>query len=133
MNAVFLRRVIAGGLMIRAPVVPDDDVSLSPDVVVFGIGGDHPFLQFRDQLVTLTLFDPDKADDLARIEVERFAAGFRMRANDRVVNRGPVLVLGVQQFRLPSPSAIGEGADHPVQPIPEPLRQSVVGRITVGE
>ena len=44
MDAVFLGRVVAGGFVIRAAVVPDDDVPLAPFVAVFRIGLDHVVL-----------------------------------------------------------------------------------------
>src|SRR5438270_13325277 len=39
--AVLFRRVVAGGFVIRAGIVPDDDVLLAPFVAVFSIWLDH--------------------------------------------------------------------------------------------
>src|SRR5437762_9491517 len=46
--AVLLWRVVAGGFVIRASVVPDDDVALAPFVAVFGIGLDHVALRSEE-------------------------------------------------------------------------------------
>src|SRR5258708_27498945 len=66
-DAVFLGRVVTGGAVIGAAIVPDHDVALFPFVMVLGIGRDHPFFQFGDQLVSLRALNADEIDDLARI------------------------------------------------------------------
>ena len=70
MYAVFLRRVVAGGLVVRATVVPDYDIALAPDVMVLGVGYHHAFAQLCDQLVAFLVLDPDEVANLARIEIE---------------------------------------------------------------
>src|SRR5207253_10260778 len=77
MDAVFLGRVVAGRPMIRAAVVPDHDVALMPDVMVFGVGHNHALFQLGDQRVAFLIVDADEVADLAGIEVERLAAGLR--------------------------------------------------------
>ena len=96
MDAVLLGRVVAGRPVIGAAVVPDHDVALFPFVMVLGVGLDHRFGQFGDQFVALAALDADKIDDLAGVEIERLAAGLGMDADDRVVDRRPLLVLGVR-------------------------------------
>src|SRR5436853_2693943 len=111
MDAVLLGRIVAGGAVIGAAIVPDHDVALFPFVMVLGVGGDHALLQFGDQRVALFALDADKIDDLAGIEIQGFAASLGMDADDRVIDRLPILVLGVQEARLAAAPAIGEGAD----------------------
>src|SRR6516162_60924 len=41
MYAIFLWRIVAGGLVVRASVVPDNDVAVAPDVMVLGVRDDH--------------------------------------------------------------------------------------------
>ena len=68
MYAVFLRRVVAGCLVVRPAIVPDHDVALAPDVMVLGVGHDHALAQFRDQFVAFLVRDADKIADLAGVE-----------------------------------------------------------------
>src|SRR5437899_1575450 len=77
-DAVFFGRVVAGRPMIGAAIVPDHDVALAPDMMVFGVGHDHALLQCGDQRVALLIVDADQVADLAGIEVERLAAGLRV-------------------------------------------------------
>src|SRR5436853_593007 len=74
-DAVLIGRVVAGRPVVGAAVVPDDDVALLPFVMVFGVGSNHPLLQFDDDLVALLALDADEIDDLAGIEIQGFAAG----------------------------------------------------------
>src|ERR1700693_176599 len=97
MDAVFLGRVVARRPVVRAAVVPDDDVALAPSVAVLGAGLDHAAGQLLDHLVALALFESLDAQDLAGIEVESFAPRFGMRADDRMEDGRPVAVLRVQQ------------------------------------
>src|SRR5678816_4428235 len=76
--AVFLRRVVAGRLVIRAAVVPDDDVPVAPPVTVLGVGLDHAVGQLLDQRIALALVEPLDAQDLSGIEVERLPPGLGM-------------------------------------------------------
>src|SRR5262249_16616109 len=46
--AVFVRRIVACRLVVRAAVVPDDDVALAPFVGVRGLGLDHVASQLLD-------------------------------------------------------------------------------------
>ena len=101
--------------------------------MVLGVGGDHPLLEFRDQLIAFGALDADKIDDLAGIEIQGFAAGFRVHPDDRVIDRLPILVLRVEEARLAAPPAIGEGADDAVEPVFEALRQGVIGGVGIGE
>ena len=52
-DAVFVRRIVAGGTVIRAAVVPYHDVADTPFVPVFAIGLNHVAGQFVDQCITL--------------------------------------------------------------------------------
>ncbi len=56
-----------------------------------------------------------------------------MDADDRVIDRRPILVLGVQQPRLAAPTTVGKRPDHPVEAVFDALRERVVGGIGVGE
>src|SRR5437667_4004472 len=87
MDAIFLGRVVAGRPMIRAAIVPDHDVALAPDMMVFGVGHDHALFQLGDQRVAFLISDADQVADLAGIEVERLAARLRVSANNRVEHR----------------------------------------------
>src|SRR5262245_43683660 len=102
-DAVFLRWIVPGGAMVRAPVVPDDDVALLPLVPVFAAGLDHVARQLFDQLVSFGALDAFEADDLAGVEVEPFASCLGMGADDRMEDRLPVAILFVQERgRLPA-------------------------------
>jgi hypothetical protein len=76
-DAVLLGRVVAGGAVIRAAIVPDHDVALFPDVMVLGVGVtmrvSSSAIRSRRLLGAL---DADENHDLAGIEIERFAPGF---------------------------------------------------------
>src|ERR1700731_3993561 len=61
-DAVFLGRIVTGGAVIGAAVVPDDDVALFPFVVVLGVGRDHARGQFGDQRIALGALDADEID-----------------------------------------------------------------------
>src|SRR5215469_1188033 len=121
MYAILFRRVVAGGLVVRAAIVPDHDIAFAPDVVVFGVWRDHALLQFGDQRVAFLILDADEVTNLAGIEVERLPARLGMGADNRVEDRLPVLVFRIEQPRLAATPAIGESADHPVEPVLQPL------------
>src|SRR5271157_162678 len=59
MDAVLLRRIVAGRLVIGTPVIPDDDVALAPFVPVFGPGLDHVALELGDQRIALAAVGAD--------------------------------------------------------------------------
>src|SRR5713101_3088611 len=108
-DAVFLGRIVARRLVVRAAVVPDHDVALSPRVTVRGIGPDHAVGQLFDDLVALALFETFDAPGLAGMEVGALPAGLRTRADDRVEDGGPGAVpVGRQRGRFPA-GAGGEG------------------------
>src|SRR3989475_11331026 len=94
-DAVFLGWIVARRLVVRAAVVPDDDVALAPLVAVLAARLDHVAGQLVDQLVALPRLHALDAQDLARIEVEALAPRLRMRADDRVQDGRPVTVLFV--------------------------------------
>jgi len=58
MYAVFLRWVVACGLVVRAAVVPDYDIAFAPDVMVLRVGYHHALAQLGDQLVAFLVLDP---------------------------------------------------------------------------
>src|ERR1700730_3136208 len=132
-DAVFLGRVIARRLVIRAAVVPDDDVALAPLVAILAPGLDHVVRQLVDQLVALPRVHALDAQDLARIEVEALAPRLRMRADDRVKDGRPVTVLLVEEGRGLAATAVGEGSLPSLQALLQPGRQRLVGRVHAGE
>src|SRR5207237_7932805 len=83
-DAVFLRWIIARRLVIRAAVVPDDDVALAPAVAVLALRLDHALGQLVDERVALVGLESLDCQNLAGIEVERLAPGLRMRADCRL-------------------------------------------------
>src|SRR5207249_11941454 len=109
-DAVLFRRVIARRPVVRAAVVPDDDVALAPLVAVLGVGLDHAFRQLRDDRVALLLVHALDPQDLARFDVERRAPSLGMSADDAMEHRLPVAVLLVEQRGLLPTPAVGEGA-----------------------
>src|SRR5262245_61507649 len=80
-DAVFLGRVIARRLVVRAAVVPDDDVALAPVVPVLRVRLDHALRQLVDDRVALVRLQTLDAQDLARIEVETAALRLGVRAD----------------------------------------------------
>ncbi|MBV9199071.1 MAG: SDR family oxidoreductase, partial [Alphaproteobacteria bacterium] len=96
-DAVFLGRVVAGRPVIGAAVIPDHDIPLAPFMAVFGARLDHVSFELGNQRIAFLPVVADDVDDLAGIKIERFAAGFRMGADDRVQNRCPFLVLLVEK------------------------------------
>src|SRR2546426_4808765 len=132
-DAVFLGRVVARRLVIRAAVVPDDDIALAPLVAVLTAGLDHVAGQLLDQLVALPHVDALDAQDLARIEVEALAPCLRMRADDRVEDGRPLAVLLVEEGRGLATATVGEGSLPSFQPLPQPGRQRLLGRVHAGE
>src|ERR1700694_4867850 len=79
-DAVFLGWIIARRLVIRAAVVPDDDVALAPAVAVLPLRLDHAVGQLVDERVALVGLESLDLQNLAGIEVERLAPGLRVRA-----------------------------------------------------
>src|SRR5262249_61383875 len=76
---------------------------------------------------------PFDAQDLARIEVERLAPGFRVYADDRMKDRLPITVLGVEQSgRFPA-TTIRKGTESPFEPLLQLRRQGVVGGVHARE
>src|SRR5262245_23800542 len=110
-DAVLFGRVVARRAVIRAAVVPDDDVALAPAVPILGARLDHVAGQLLDERVALRLVEPLDPEDLAGIEVERLLTRLRMRPDDRMEHRLPAAILLVEQGgRLPPP-AVGEGPE----------------------
>src|SRR5205823_8540216 len=116
---------------IRAAVVPDHDVALAPRVAVLTLGLDAG--ELVDERVTLRRLEALDPQDLARIEIERLASGLGMGADDRMEDRLPVAVLGVEQRGRLATSSVGEGADSALELLLEPLRQRIVGRVHARE
>src|SRR5580704_785004 len=58
-DAFFIGRIVAGRLVVRAAIVPDDDVALFPDMVVFGLGRHHRSAKLGDDIVTFRALDAD--------------------------------------------------------------------------
>src|SRR5713101_5609016 len=114
-DAVFFRRVVARRPVVRAAVVPDDNVALAPGMAVFGPGLNHALCQLLDHLVALALVEPLDAQDLAGIEVERLPPGLGMSADDRMEDGCPVAVLLVEERRRVPAAAVGEGPASPVE------------------
>src|SRR5579863_3792728 len=107
-DAVLLGRVVARRLVVGAAVVPDDDVALPPLVAVLPLGLDHVAGELLEQRIAFLRLQPLDPEDLAGVEIERFAPGFGMRAQDRVADRRPVAVFLVEQLGRLAPPAIGE-------------------------
>ena len=95
MDAVLVRWVVAGGFVVGAAVIPDHHVPFVPFMPIFGIGLDHIGFEFGDQLGAFLRFGTDDEADFARVEIEGFAAGFRVGADNGVLDRRFVAVLGV--------------------------------------
>src|SRR6266699_2161401 len=85
------------------------------------------------QRVALRRLQSLDAQDLARIEVERFAFGLGVRADDRVKHWLPLTVLRVQERGRLAPSAVRERPEPALETLLERLRQRVVGRVHAGE
>src|SRR2546428_9657806 len=83
-DAVFLGWIVARRLVVRAAVVPDDDVALAPAVAVLPVGMDHALGELLDERVALGRREPVDGQDLARIEGKAGAPGLRMHAPDRM-------------------------------------------------
>src|SRR6266536_2173131 len=132
-DAVFLGRVVPRRLVVRAAVVPDDDVAFAPAVAVFALGLNHALGELIDQRVALRLLQALDAEDLALIEVQSLASGFGMVADDGMEDGGPVAVLLVEEGRRFPAAAIGEGAPPPFEPRPDAWRQGLVCRVHAGE
>ena len=110
-DAVFVWRIVAGGLVHHAPVVPDHDIADPPAMNVAGIRRDHPLGEILDHVVAMRLFEPFDGEDLAGIEIQRLAPSLAMNLDHRVQRRRPVAVFRVQQrLRILVAAAICEGA-----------------------
>src|SRR5690242_462229 len=133
MDAVLLGRIVAGGAVIGATVVPNDDVAFAPDVMVFGVGLDHVAFEIGNQLIAFSTLGADDRYDFAGIEIERFAPGLGMRAQYWMIDRRPILVFRIKQFRLAALAAVGERAFDALEASFQTLRQRVIGRIGVAE
>ena len=70
MDAVLVGRVVAGGLVVGAAVVPDDDVADPPFVAVFAVRLDHRGGQFVDQRITFGRFGALNEQDFAWIKIQ---------------------------------------------------------------
>src|SRR5262249_45992443 len=132
-DAVLLWRVVAGGLVVRAAVVPDHDVALAPRVAILGVGLDHPARQLVYHRVALALGQALDPYDLAGIVVETLAAGLGMGADDRMEDRLPVTVFLVEQRGGLPPAAVGEGPLASVEELLQAPRQRLVRRVHTRE
>src|SRR5438477_441633 len=128
-DAVFLGWIVARRLVVRAAVVPDDDVALAPLVAVLAAGLDHVAGQLVDQLVALPRLHALDAQDLARIEVEALAPRLRMRADDRVEDGCPVTVLLVEEGGGLAAAPVREGSLPPLQALLQPGPQRLEARV----
>src|SRR5690606_34148160 len=86
-HAPFVQGVSTGGLMDRAPVIPDHDVAGLPLVAVLRIGLKHVGEELVDEGVTLLPFQADDAHDVDRIYVEGLPSRFRVHVHDWVDRR----------------------------------------------
>src|SRR5215216_4831982 len=84
MYTVFFRRIIARRLVIRATVVPDDDVALAPVVTILTRRLDHVGVHLLDDRIALGGIDSEDIEDLALIVIEQRASGFGMLTDERV-------------------------------------------------
>src|SRR6185369_11513441 len=132
-DAILLGRVITSRLVIRAAIVPDDDVARAPAVAILTLGLDHEPGQLVDQRVALLFLEALDAEDLARIEVQPLAPGLRMDADDRMEDGRPIAVLLIEEGRRLPASAIREGALPSLEAHLDPGRQGFVGRVHAGE
>src|SRR2546427_10331561 len=69
-DAVFLGWIVARRLVVRAAVVPDDDVALAPLVAVLARGPGHVTGPLVDQLVALPPPPPPPAPEISRVQVK---------------------------------------------------------------
>src|SRR4051794_27090703 len=69
-DAILLRRIIAGGLMIRTAVVPDHDIADMPLVTILSVRLHHIGLELGDQVIAFGLFRALHGKDLARVEIQ---------------------------------------------------------------
>src|SRR5204862_4584000 len=77
-DAVFLGWIVARRLVVRAAIVPDDDVAFAPAVTVLPVGSDHARGELLDERIALGRREAVDGEDLARIEVEAGAPGLGM-------------------------------------------------------
>src|SRR5204862_1824968 len=68
-DAVFLGWIVARRLVVRAAVVPDDDVALAPAVAVLALRLDHAVGQLVDKSVSIVGLGSLDYQNLAWIEV----------------------------------------------------------------
>src|SRR5262249_59102098 len=85
-DAVLLGGIGARGLVIRAAVVPDHDVALTPLMAVLPRGLDHVAGELVDERVALRRLEPLAPENLARIEVHRLTSRLRPLAADRLAH-----------------------------------------------
>src|SRR5262245_66197826 len=69
MDAVFFGWIVAGRLVVRATIVPDDDIALAPLVAVRGVRLDHVASKPPDQRVARLFRQTFDTQDFAGIEV----------------------------------------------------------------
>ena len=70
MDAIFLGRVVARRLVIRAAIVPDDDISLAPLVAILAGRLNHVGSHLLDDRIALLLLESFDTQDLALVKVE---------------------------------------------------------------
>src|SRR5258706_16378861 len=76
-DAVFPRRIVARSLVVRAPVVPDDDIALLPLVAILVGWLHHEGGHLVDDRVALGGVQAFDAQNLVLVEIKQLAAGFR--------------------------------------------------------
>ena len=98
--AALMRRIVARRGMQRAAVVPQHQVADAPLVAVIAIGRFRIARQLRDQGVAFGRLEALDRHDLAGIEIDRLAPGFRMDADQRVNGGGADAVLLLEKLHL---------------------------------
>ena len=132
-DALFFRRVIARRIVVRAAIVPDDDIASAPLVAVLVGRLRHESCHLVDDGRALGFFKTFDAEDLVLVEIEQLASGLDMRADDLVAGGLRVAVFRIQQeigFLAP---AVLEQAVSSFEAVFQALRKLLVGRVCAGE
>jgi hypothetical protein len=104
-DAALGRRIVRCSAMQEAAVVPDDELVRPPAMLVGEVGVHRQRVQFLDERAP---FGVRHADDVFRVvsEIETFASGLRMHANDRLIHGRRFASLGLgQQIPAVSPGS----------------------------
>src|SRR5688500_6310171 len=132
-DAVFLRRIVSGGRVIRAAIVPDDDVALLPFVAVLAGRLHHHRAELFEDCIGLGVVEAFYAEDLPVIVVQQRAPGLGVLLDEPVAHRLLVSVFLVQEHVLRPAAAVFEEAVAAFQPLLQAGRKRVVRRVAARE